>query len=392
MANSQKKVLFLITKATWGGAQRYVYDLVTHLSPEEFKCAIAFGVPGRLSQLVTEKGISIRRLPSLGRDIALISDIKSFSEIRHMLREARPDIVHLNSSKAAALGALAGRLSGVPRIVFTVHGWPFKESRNALTRGVIYMLSWLTALLSHAVITVSDADTDAGKRMWGVGHKIQHIPLGLESVAQKTPAEAYRSMFGTLLPAPLTPETIRLVSLAELTRNKGIRYAIEAVALLRDRSIDAIYVVAGDGEERPSLEKLAGKLGVSDRIFLPGFIPDAAHYLTGFDIYVLPSVKEGTPYVTLEADTAGLPIVATSVIDATLFERFSLSRNVPPADPLALADAIEELATAPRNTGSRNFPLAPMVERTRGVYVPETTKHPEFPSRHVPEATGGRSF
>lgn len=204
--------------------------------------------------------------------------------------------------------------------------------------------------------------------MLGVHKKIRHIPLGLEAMPQRPPAESYRGMFGTLPPAPLTPETIRLVSLAELTPNKGVRYAIEAVALLRDRGVDAIYVVAGEGEERIALEKLAAKLGVIDRVFLPGFIPDASQYLTGFDIYVLPSLKEGTPYVTLEADTAGLPIVATSVIDKNLFEQFSLARSVPPGNPLALADAIESLSSSPRNTGNDNFPLAPMVRQTAALY------------------------
>lgn len=365
---SRKKVLFLITKATWGGAQRYVFDIATSLPPEEFTPALAYGVSGRLSDLFKEKGLHTRQLISLGRDIALISDIKSFFAILTCLKSARPDILHLNSSKAAALGALAGRIAHVPRIIFTVHGWPFKERRNTLARIFIYMTSWVTALLSHAIVTVSLSDAKTGKRMWGVSKKIRHVPLGFESVVQRTPAEGYRAMFGALPPAPLTPETLRLVSLAELTRNKGIRYAIEAVALLRDRGIDAIYVVAGEGEERKALEKLAAKLGVSDRIFLPGFIQDAAQNLTGFDMYVLPSVKEGTPYVLLEADAAGLPIAATSVVDEELIARLASAKSAPPGDALALADVIESLSKHPKNTGGNNFPLEEMVGRTLEVY------------------------
>lgn len=368
MAQKRRKVLFLITKATWGGAQRYVSDLATHLPREQFTPALAYGVNGRLSELLEARGMHTRQLESLGRDIALISDIRSFFDILSCLKSARPDVLHLNSSKAAALGALAGRIAHVPRIVFTVHGWPFKERRTGFARGILYAVSWLTALLSHVVITVSERDADIGKKMWGVQKKIRHIPLGFEALPQRTPADGYRAMFGALTPAPLTPETLRLVSIAELTRNKGIRYAIESVALLRDRGIDAIYVVAGEGEERASLEKLSAKLGVSDRVFLPGFIAEAAQNLTGFDMYILPSIKEGTPYVLLEADTAGLPIAASSVIDASLFEQFASAKSVPAQDALSLADGIEKLSTHPKNTGGNNFPLDPMLKETLATY------------------------
>src|SRR3989338_2948675 len=126
----KKKVLFLITKATWGRAQKYVYDLATNLSKDQFEPIVAFGEYGRLQQLLNETKIETRRIPSLGRDIALVSDISSFFQILNCLWRVRHDVVHLNSSKAAALGALAARILFVPKIVFTVHGWPFKEDRD----------------------------------------------------------------------------------------------------------------------------------------------------------------------------------------------------------------------------------------------------------------------
>ena len=75
-----KKVLFLITKATWGGAQRYVYDLATHL-PQDFEPVVACGTSGKLANDLLHAGIGGRRIPSLGRDVAITSDIRSFFEI-----------------------------------------------------------------------------------------------------------------------------------------------------------------------------------------------------------------------------------------------------------------------------------------------------------------------
>lgn len=158
-------MLFLITKATFGGAQRYVYDLATNLPQSEYEAGVAYGVPGRLSDMLDTYGIPTLNIPSLQRNIAFVSDIKSFFEIKQAIIDAAPDILHLNSSKAAALGALAGRMRGVRTIIFTAHGWPFKESRNPLSKVILFLASWCTALLATHVIVVSRIDEEIGQRM-----------------------------------------------------------------------------------------------------------------------------------------------------------------------------------------------------------------------------------
>lgn len=370
--NERKKVLFLITKATWGGAQRYVYDLARSLPQNEFQPALAYGVEGRLSELLRNEAIRARQIPALARDIALVNDVRSFYQILTMLKNAQPEVLHLNSSKAAALGALAGRIARVPNVVFTAHGWPFKESRNPLSRAVIYFICWLTACMSHHVIVVSHADEALGKRMWGVKKKIVFVPLGIDAPHFRNPDDAYRAMFGALTPAPLTPKTLRLVSIAELTKNKGVRYAIDALALLKSRGIDAIYCVAGIGEERASLERRAHEQGIDDSVFFAGFIEHAAVNLTGFDIFLLPSLKEGTPYVLLEAAAAGLPIVATDAVDEALVNDIDNFVMVPAHDTLALADAIEASSKRARSSAPREISTIPaMVQHTLEIYRSE---------------------
>ncbi len=362
----KKTILFLITKATWGGAQRYVYDLATHIHEYGYTPVLAFGSPGRLSEMLASAQIRTLALPALRRDISIISDIKSFFEIGALLRDIRPAVLHLNSSKAAGIGALAARLQGVPRIVFTVHGWPFKEDRNLLFRAFIYIASFLTALLAHETIVVSKRDFEIGKRMWWARKKITYIPLGREKIDFLSPDEGFRAMFKT--PPPLSGDTLRIVSIAELTRNKGLAYAIDCIAELRDRGIDAIFVNPGDGEERAALESRAAERGVSDRVFLPSFIPDAARNLCGFDVFLLPSIKEGTPYVMMEAILAGIPIVATTIVQED-FDAFPQISFVPPADTLALADAIQQIARKPRVEAEDDpFPLRPMIDATARIY------------------------
>ncbi|OGG80253.1 hypothetical protein A3A39_03720 [Candidatus Kaiserbacteria bacterium RIFCSPLOWO2_01_FULL_54_13] len=357
------RVLYLITKATYGGAQKYVFDLATNLPKDEFEPIVAYGTRGKLSADLAAAGITTRHLPSLGRDIAVISDIRSFFEILKTLRTTKPDVIHLNSSKAAALGALAARIAGVPKIIFTVHGWPFKELRNILAKLIIYKISWLTGLLSTAAIVVSKADEAIGKRMWFVGNKIRHIPIGINPPQFLSREEASSTL-------KISATTPRIVTIAELTPNKGVRYAIEAIAELKKRDSDASYTIIGDGEERTELVERTQKLGLADRVFFKGFVPDASKYLKAFDVFLLPSIKEGMPYVLLEAAASGLQIVTTNVVDPEFGERTESTHAIAPADAGAIAQALSETAAGtPVSPSTKNaHSLSEMVEKTTALY------------------------
>jgi glycosyltransferase involved in cell wall biosynthesis len=342
-----------------------VFDLATSLGTDKFNPSVAFGTSGKLYDDLKKADIKTYEIRSLGRDIALFSDITSLFQIIRCVRNVRPDILHLNSSKAAALGALAGRLSGVPRIIFTVHGWPFKEDRNLFARLLIRFICWFTALLSHAVIVVSKTDENIGHSMPFVSRKIHYIPIGIESPQFLSREEAAAAL-------SIRATTPRIVTIAELTPNKGIRYAIEAIAQLKKRGVDVSYFIIGDGEERKTLEKLVRENGIADHVQFLGFVPDASQYLKAFDVFVLPSIKEGMPYVLFEATSAKIQIITTEVVDSLFLETFLGVLKVAPSKPSVLADTIVSALLPDSKTqssvGNSESPLAEMVEKTAALY------------------------
>ena len=366
-AKPRKKVLFLITKATWGGAQRYVYDLVTHLPTDEYHPIVAFGVEGQLAEMLRAAHIETIALPKMGRDIALVDDISAFNSALEIIGSLKPDIVHLNSSKAAALGALAARMRGVQRIVFTVHGWPFKENRGALSRWFIYFASWFTAMCAHSVIVVSKEDEMIGKKMSRVAEKISYVPLGIDPPAFLTREEA-RQFFRARTSSDKVPSNSVVVgTIAEMTPNKGLGIGIEAFAdMRRDGDKNYVYIIIGDGEQRKELEDIARNHNIAENVLFLGFIPNAARYMKGFDIFLLPSEKEGMPYVLLEAGEAGITAVTTIKKDedlALLYPRlnFTLARN-----PYSISDAIRALHLEEPDDSiphAPRFPLSLMVRR-----------------------------
>lgn len=317
--NRRRKILYLVTKATSGGAQRYVYDLATNLPKGEFETIVAYGTRGKLADDLATAGITVRQLPSLNRDIAVISDIRSFFETLKIIKEIRPDVVHLNSSKAAALGAFAARIARVPKIIFTVHGWPFGEKRNMFAKILIWKVSWLTALFSHNVICVSDYDMRIGKYMPFVASKMVRIYNGIDLNVRFGSGDVIRRAF---------PAGVKITgTIGELNKNKNQRALIEEA-----RHNPAMFVaLVGEGEERPRLEKTIKMYELGERVKLFGSMP-ARDVLWGFDRFALPSLKEGLPYALIEAKLAGLPIDANRVggvgeiLDAKDLRGFSLEQ------------------------------------------------------------------
>ncbi len=325
--SSKTKVLFVITKSNWGGAQRYVYDLATNLPKETFDAVVDFGLPaqagqkGKLAEELHKAGVETREIKSLQRDVSFISDMKSFFELWRLFKKEKPDVVHLNSSKVGGLGSLAARFARVPKIIFTAHGWPFREQRTILIVGVLWFMSWFTALLSSKVICVSDYDLRQAKKMPFVGKKAVRIYNGIDQHLVFGSGEQIRNAF--------PPGAYITGTIGELNKNKNQQALIEQA-----KNDPKMFVaIIGEGEERAALEAKIKKYHLEDRVKLFGFMP-AQEVLRGFDCFALPSLKEGLPYVLLEAKAAGLPIVANRVggvgeiLDATDMNEFILEAMI----------------------------------------------------------------
>ncbi len=320
MMTPAKKVLYIITKSNFGGAQRYVLDLATGLSKRGYETVVALGGsggnnagPGGLDNKLRDAGVRTILIKTFMRDISIRREIGAFLELFRVIKKEHPDIVHLNSSKAGGIGALASRLAGVRQIVFTVHGWPFKEERKGYQKLAIYLLSWITMLLCHKVIVVSNDDRERAPKLW-VAHKLELIHNGLAQISYRDRNEARQVIFGT---AAVTEKNLAVGCIAELHKNKGLHYALGAIADVKKQASDANHPVVlgiiGEGEERKNLENEVRQMGLVDSVFFAGYHDDAPTLLSAFDLFLLPSLKEGLPYALLEAGSVGLPVIATNV-------------------------------------------------------------------------------
>ncbi len=312
MSTGKKKILYVITKSNMGGAQRYVFDLATSLPKDTYDVTVAFGGNGLLAERLHKAGIQTATIKSFERDINMRKEIFAFFELFTLMRTIRPDIVHLNSSKAGGTGALVARLCGVKNIIFTAHGWPFYEKRSCMWRTLIWFLSYLTALLSHRIIVVSEHDNRKA-HMPGLTRKIVKIHTALPPITHRSKTDARTALFEEEI-IKKHSDKIWVVSTGELTQNKNIGMLIEAIAKLPSVIKNQVFLtIIGDGELRKHLESLVRTHTLQEQVHFLGFIPEVRTLLTAFDIFVMPSQKEGFPYGLLEAGAAGLAVIASTV-------------------------------------------------------------------------------
>lgn len=304
-----KKILFVITKSEIGGAQKYVLDLARGAKENGFDVAVASEHNGYFYETLTAAGIPFHEIKSVQRAINVLQDIRLFFELFSLIRKERPDVLHLNSSKIGGVGAIAGKIARVPKIIFTAHGWAFYEHRSPLQKQVIALISRFAALFQDAIICVSEYDKKGAlEHHVAPTKKLVAIHNGIDSTAATkkllSRTEA-REKLG------IAQDLFVVGTIANFYKNKALDML--PFAAISAAHSDVHFVIIGEGPEREKIERLIEKYQLKDRFTLTGALQSANAYLKAFDIFVLPSRKEGLPYALLEAMAAKLTCIASDV-------------------------------------------------------------------------------
>lgn len=353
---NKKKVLFVITKSNWGGAQRYVYDLATNLDRTRYEPVVALGGNGTLRDMLTHAGIRVVPLGQLKNTTGAKALFESLQELTNTIKAERPAIVHLNSSVAGLLGTIAAKRARVPATVFTAHGWAFNEDRSLPQRLIIKSLHYLTVLLSDRTIAVSRAIVH--EMNWpGAEKKMKVINPGRSIGVMYDREEARTEIISRCPELGNFRTSTWIVCLAELHPIKRHYILLAAFDQLRLAHPDVKLILIGDGGERSHIESLIAKHGLRDSVFLTGAVTEAARFFSAFDLCVLASKSESYGYVLVEAGLAHVPVVATNVggIPDIITDGIS-GRLVPPDSVSALTTALSTTLT--RTTETEAFATA----------------------------------
>jgi len=349
-----QKILFLVTQTKWGGAQKYVLELARYFSQKN-DVYVAYGEvknkDPRFFEICQKYKIKTIEVKNLVRSIDIAKDFSAILEIQKIINQANYNLLHLNSSKAGFIGAMAAKMYSFNpmntriRVVYTAHGFVFNEPLPSLQKRLYKMAEMFSTSSQSLIIAVSDFDRQSAIDQKIVSdYKIFTVHNGInadeynflekEAALNKLNLAANKKYFGTI---------------ASFYDTKGYKYLVEAIKLLRADHSPLLsnwqWIFVGEGPNLEQTKKQVRDLDLND--YIKFISPDNKdwQYLKAFDAFVLPSVKEGLPYTILEAGLAQIPIVASKVggiPEIIKHEETGLLST--PANPLSLQKAMERIA------------------------------------------------
>jgi len=355
-------VLHLALNSSIGGTERMVLSLAGHLNKDLFQSLICTLVgDGTLIAEARRCGI-----PAVDLRMRGAFDIRIIGKLKRLIKRERVDILHTYLYHANILGRFIGRWFAVPAVISTQRS---TDNWRAFHHRVIDR--W-TAGMADVIVS----NSLAGKRRLVQTEnipedKIKVIYNGIEVDAAGAGAR------GAALKKSLGIEhgTRVIMSVANLKQSKGLAYLIRAMPHVLRFYPDTRLVIVGYGPLRAELEALSRAVGVADTVIFAGYQSDAVGHIAFCDIFVLPSLWEGTPVALMEAMALGKPVVASDVGGVSeIVDHFHTGFLVPPEDAVWISEAVLTLLSNPhlsrklgrkaREKIEKDFPLHTMVRET----------------------------
>ena len=347
--DEKRRIFCLITQGELGGAQQFVVQLAKNLNHERFTLHVVWGSdsdPALARRLPQE--VSHEVAHNLVRAVSPLRDLRAVSEVRIMMRSFKPDVVLCVSSKAGFIGARAARglRTVLPnlKVIYRIGGWSFNDPVSAWKRRLYLAMERLSARWKDIIVVNNAHDLDQAHALRiRPRQRVVRIYNGVDPFLPVTELSMARAFVTSRIPQQYRPGAATHIvgTVANFYSAKDIPTFIAAAARIGG---DVRFVVIGDGPERAHLESLILDYELSSRFFLIGRVTEAAQMLPAFDVFVLPSVKEGFPWALLEAMAAKVPVVATRVgAVPEMLEHNSSGLLVEPSQPDRMAAAIVEL-------------------------------------------------
>jgi glycosyltransferase involved in cell wall biosynthesis len=352
------RIVHLTASTHFGGPERQMLGLSRSLPPGYRTTVVSFREHGRCDDF-------LRVAAGQGLDaLALRHDTPQLRsaarELTRLLFDRGADVLLCHGYKANLVGRAAARRAGVPAVAVS-RGW---TGENLKVRAYERLDRWHLRLMDH-VVAVSDGQAAKVRRAGVPERRLAVIRNSARPDAFADPDPAFRYKLLGLFPGGSRVSRVVLAA-GRLSPEKGFDVLVAAAARVLAADPTAGFVLFGEGVERPRLERRVRELGIAERFRLPGFTRDLDRLLPWADVVAQSSYTEGLPNVVLEAGAAGVPAVATAVGGTPeAIAEGETGWLVPPGDPAALADRIDELMADP---AARRRMGAAAKARMRGLF------------------------
>jgi len=332
------RILEIIDKPFLGGGQRNVLSIAASLDKDKFDISVCSENGGPFVEEAERWGIRHFDVPFSKNIFG-----KTYGSLVRIMKDNPFDIVHTHGGVAGFFGRRAARTCGIPVIVHTIHGIHYLHYKNPLIRLIHILLERGYSRFTHGVILVSESDQKQAKKhrlcpdskMFVIKNGVSFSEIKNLSTIAKAEKKA---VLGIHLKHPI------LGTIARLHRQKGIPFLVKAMTRISQDYPDSVLLIVGGGPLEKRMKALAHDLDLENNILFLGEREDAHDILSLFDVFILPSLWEGLPYVLMEAAGMAKPVVATSIDGVNEIIRDNETGLLaPPGDEKRLAEAVIRL-------------------------------------------------
>ena len=346
------RVLRVIARLNVGGPALHVTYLTRGLAERGYETTLVAGDVARgeesMAFVADRSGVDVVRLPGLSRELSPVHDALAAWRLARVIRRVRPDVVHTHTAKAGAVGRVAALLAGTrrPVVVHTFHGHVLRGYFGRVGTLAFRAIETALARATDRLVAVSPEVRDELVAL-GVApaDRFSVIRLGIE-LERRVTFEGDR--LEVRRRHAIGRDTFVVGWFGRMTAVKRTDDLLAMLTGLRERGVDALLLLVGDGDDRERLEQRAHDLGVARSCLFLGYQDDVAPWYAACDAVVLTSASEGTPVTIIEALAAGRPVVATKVGGVPdVVDEGETGFLVRAGDTHALAERLETLARDP---------------------------------------------
>ncbi len=299
------RVLHILKVKGIAGAEQHLLTLLPGLRARGVDARFLILVPPDNPAADFAAAADARGVPLEKLVIRHHADVTLYGQLLSKIREFSPDVVHTHLQHGDLYGIPAARWAGVPVVITSRHNDDGRR-RNRVLR---WLNRWLWGQV-NAGIAISESVRQFSMAVENVpANKIVTIHYGISSgQALSKSLQSYAALRSDL---GLPDHAILMGTVCRLLDWKGVQYAIDAFGQVQAQFPDSHLVITGDGPMRQSLQTQVHKLHLTSRVHFRGWRSDVGAVMSGLDIFLMPSEREGFGLVLLEAMSYALPVIGS---------------------------------------------------------------------------------
>ncbi|HEY4716613.1 MAG TPA: glycosyltransferase [bacterium] len=318
------KIVEFVTRLNIGGPSFHAIAITKALKTKGWDTLLITGIAekeeGSILEEAMKSDIRIKIIPELSSKLNPLKDIIAFIRLLLMLKVEMPDIIHSHTAKAGFLARVAGIFIRVllrkkVYVIHTYHGFIFEKYFSKPISLLILLTERFLSKITSRIICVSPALKIQAMERYRISSdsKLTVIPYGIRFLESKQFASSgeAKSGFG------VGDNTFIFAAIGRLVQIKDFGLFLDSANLLLKRMNQerhrVKFLIAGDGPEKPFVEKIADQLNLKNNLISPGWIKNMEYVYPAIDVLCITSKSEGVPFVCLEAMYASKPVLAVDV-------------------------------------------------------------------------------